>query len=77
MDVTTIANNITIPKANLNNNINFQSDIVNSKINNNNIQFDYSKVMMDLEEVQEFLFMLIGELSPAKAVKGEKVNVLA
>ena len=78
MDVSTITNNIPIPKVNINNNIDLpQTDLADTIIQSNSIQFDYSKVMMNLEEVQEFLFMLIGQESPAKAAKGSKVNLLA
>lgn len=77
MEVASIANNITIPKVNPNNSIDAQPDTVKTAVNTNNLQFDYSKVMMDLEEVQDFLFMLIGEQSPGKNEKGEKLNLLA
>lgn len=39
--------------------------------------FDYSKVMMNLEEIQDFLFLLIGSENPARHGKGSNINFLA
>ena len=90
MEVGTITNNITIPKINLNNldlpesdasnpvigTDAISTDALNSKFSTNT-QFDYNEAMMDLQEVQDFLFMLIGEEVPGISGKGEKLNIFA
>ncbi|MBN2040707.1 MAG: hypothetical protein JW864_11725 [Spirochaetes bacterium] len=84
MEVGTITNNITTPKINLNNiepgydvsNPLIAADISNS-VTGTSAQFDYNEAMMDLQEVQDFLFMLIGEKSPGRDGKGEKLNIFA
>ncbi len=83
MDVTTMtSNNIPVQRINHHNNIDLPRsgahDTSADRISSNT--FDYSKVMMDLREVQEFLFMLIGSKAPGKtagAEKGAKVNLFA
>jgi hypothetical protein len=40
-------------------------------------QFDYSKVMMNLDEIQDFLFLLIGSDNPVKQDKGSHINLTA
>jgi len=80
MDVTLITNSLSIPRPNLNSNpsITGETDLLTNR--NISRHFDYSDVMMDLKEVQDFLFMLIGSRSPGKALdtgKGTNVNVQA
>jgi hypothetical protein len=77
MDVAIINNNVSIPGSALVKNNENSIDTASINIErNNSIKFDYSKVLMDLEEIQDFLFMLIGSENPAKAGKSDKgVNI--
>jgi hypothetical protein len=80
MDVTLNTNYLPIAKANLNSTA-ISSGTKDIALNNNTEkEFTYSDVLMDIEDLQNFLFMLIGSESPGKTFKddiGNKLNLLA
>jgi hypothetical protein len=85
MDVTLNTNYLPITKPNLKSGTTVSGTTVTDTANfaiekNTEKQFDYSEVMMDLEDLQNFLFMLIGSEIPGTAAgddKGNKLNLFA
>jgi hypothetical protein len=80
MDVTLNTNFFPIAKANLNSTTisSGTEDIAHN--NNTEKKFDYTSVLMDIEDLQNFLFMLIGSEIPGKSAGddiGNKLNLLA
>jgi hypothetical protein len=78
MDVTLITNNLSAAKSSFNSsNVNLHTpDAANMVSNSSGQKTDYSEVMMDIEEIQNFLFMLIGSKIPVKSAETDKGNNL-
>jgi hypothetical protein len=79
MDVTLNTNYLNIANTSQNP-AKTSSNAADTAINNIEYKFNYSDVMMGLEELQNFLFMLIGAEIPGKnseTDKGNKLNLLA
>ncbi len=80
MDVTLNTNYFPVSKADLNSakiNPNTTENIAAENIEH---EFNYTDVLMGLEELQNFLFMLIGAEIPDKNAgsdKGNKLNIFA
>ncbi|MBN2401395.1 MAG: hypothetical protein JXN64_03255 [Spirochaetes bacterium] len=79
MDVTLNTNYLPATKTNINAGATETDTQVLTLNANTEIKFDYNDVTMDLEEIQDFLFMLIGSESPGKTPeteKGKNLNLL-